>query len=231
MNTSFLIALASLVALPALSAPSVAPGVPASEMKGQDSVMRYLDLAEALKRKGDPDKGKTAYEVCRGCHKADASGRPDAGYPQLAGQHATVLIKQMLDVRSGHRDNPRMHPFIEQEAVAAKDIPDVAAYLNSLPLLTNNRKGDGNDLVRGKGLYDRDCAACHGDVGEGDVLEFIPKVSGQHYPYLYRENLDIRDMQRRNANARMVKVLQKYTDEDIAAVSDYMSRLSATPQP
>lgn len=231
MKTPILIALAGLVALPALSGAPITPGVFLNEVKGQDGVMPYLDLAEALKHKGDPEKGKIVYEICRGCHKADASGRPDAGYPQLAGQHATVLIKQMLDVRAGHRDNPRMHPFIEQEAVAAKDIPDVAAYLNSLPVPASNRKGNGQDLERGKALYDHDCASCHGDAGEGDAQDFTPRVSGQHYPYLYRENLDIRDMQRRNANARMVKVLRKYTDEDIAAVSDYMARLSGLPRP
>jgi len=180
---------------------------------------------KALNAKGDPQKGEAAYEVCRGCHKADASGRPDAGYPQLAGQHVSVLIKQMLDVRLGKRDNPRMHPFIEQEAVPVWDIPHVAAYLHSLPVPATNRKGDGKRLDQGKLLYERDCAVCHEDNGVGDAEKFYPMVAGQHYPYLYRESLDIRDGMRRNANPKMVKVLKNYQDEDIEAVSDYMSRL------
>ena len=35
----------------------------------------------------------------------------DGTFPQLAGQHTTVLIKQMADIRAGERDNPTMYPF------------------------------------------------------------------------------------------------------------------------
>ena len=222
--TLIFLALAGLTILPALAetAQPHAPGIEAKDYRWNEP---SVALTRALEQKGDPEKGKIAYEGCRGCHKADGSGRPDAGYPQLAGQHASVLIKQMIDVRSGHRDNPRMHPFIEAEAVAAKDIPDVAAYLNNLPVPTSNRKGDGNNLERGKTLYQRDCSNCHGNAGEGDGKKFYPKMASQHYPYLYRESLNIRDGQRRNAHMTSVKTLKTYTDEDIAAVCDYMSRL------
>lgn len=182
-------------------------------------------LKEALAVTGDIAKGKIAYETCRGCHKADASGRPDAGYPQLAGQHASVLIKQMLDTRSGRRENPRMHPFIEADSISVNDIPHVAAYLSSLSAPSNNRKGSGNHLARGQILYAADCVDCHGAKGEGAAGKFYPKVTGQHYPYLYRESIDIRDGFRHNSNAEMVKVLKPYSDEDIEAISDYMSRL------
>jgi cytochrome c553 len=222
-----------LVALPALAESAKQPHAQGIESKDYRWDKHSRELTTALADKGDAARGEIAYEVCRGCHKADASGRPDAGYPQLAGQHASVLIKQMIDVRAGRRDNPRMHPFIESAVVAAKDVPDIAAYLNHLPVPTTNRKGDGNSLARGKALYDKDCASCHGDAGEGDAKKFYPKVASQHYPYLYRESMDIRDMQRRNANPKMVKVLKDYADEDIGAVSDYMSRLveAASPAP
>ena len=221
--------LAALLAQTGLaeSRPPHAPGIESSNYD-----WNVLDSAtiEALKCIGDTRKGEFAYEVCRGCHKADASGRPDAGYPQLAGQHVSVLIKQMIDVRLGKRDNPRMHPFIEQEAVPMEDIPHVAAYLHSLPIPASNRKGDGKRLDQGKLLYERDCVSCHGEQGEGNAKKFYPNVAGQHYPYLYRESLDIRDMMRRNANTKMVKVLKDYQDEDIEAVSDYMSRLLPAQQ-
>ncbi len=223
--TLIFLALATLASLPALAATTEhrAAGI---ESKGYKWNKPSKELTKALKQKGDPEKGKIAYESCRGCHKADASGRPDAGYPQLAGQHVTVLIKQMIDVRTGHRDNPRMHPFIEADAIPIKDIPDVAAFLSSLPVPTTNHKGEGKDLEHGKQLYDKDCANCHGEAGEGNSKDFYPKVAAQHYPYLYRETMDIRDGIRRNANPKMVKLLKKYSDEDIAAVGDYMSRLA-----
>lgn len=183
------------------------------------------EKAEALKLKGDVSRGRIAYEICQGCHKPSGSGLPDGTYPQLAGQHATVLIKQMVDIRTGSRDNPKMHPFASEKAVSVQEIADIATYLQGLPIPEDNGKGDGEHLARGKELYGKDCRVCHGDSGEGDRLKFYPIVAGQHYRYLLREARDIRDGVRRNANPKMVKVVKNYTDLDLEAVSDYMSRL------
>lgn len=180
----------------------------------------------ALAHEADPLNGEEAYAVCRGCHQKDGAGRADAIYPQLAGQHATVLIKQMVDVRSGLRDNPKMHPFAAEWAVSTEEVADIAAYLSGLPIPTTNLKGAGSDLERGRALYERDCATCHGQGGEGDAAEFYPRVASQHYSYLEHESRLIRDGVRRNANPEMVKAIADYTDAEIAAVSDYLSRLA-----
>jgi cytochrome c553 len=183
------------------------------------------DMARILALKGDPVKGKDDYDICRGCHRSDASGKATAGYPQLAGQHPSVLIKQMEDVRAGRRDSHKMLDFIVEEVIPEEKIADIAAYLYTLPVPTTNGKGDGNMLELGKHLYDRDCAECHGKQGEGDGAKFYPRVAGQHYAYLYRESRESRDKGRRNSNAEMVRIIKHYTDDDLAAVSDYMSRL------
>ncbi len=185
------------------------------------------NLIAALAAPGDRAKGETAYRTCRGCHKADGGGRTDGIYPQLAGQHASVLVKQVLDVRAGRRDSHKMDPFIEEDTVPGGQITHIATYLSCLPTPTENGKGSGRDLARGKTLYQRDCASCHGDQGEGDAARFYPVVAGQHYAYLRRESVESRDLGRRNANAEMVKVIKPYSDQDIDAVSDYMSRLVA----
>lgn len=189
------------------------------------SVRPDAEMARILAMKGDPVKGKGAYDICRGCHRADASGKAEAGYPQLAGQHPSVIIKQMVDVRAGRRDSPRMHPFITGEVVAEQEIAHIAAYLYSLPVPDTNGKGDGRMPDLGKHLYDRDCASCHGKHGEGDGTKFYPRVAGQHYAYLLRESKESRDKGRRNSNPEMVRLIRHYTDDDLAAVSDYMSRL------
>jgi len=191
-----------------------------NEVMEQDPV-----LARLLNRPGDVAKGKISYEICRGCHKADGAGKSRSGYPQLAGQHPSVLIKQMVDVRAGRRDSPKMHPFIEHDVVANDELADIAAYLHSLPVPADNGKGDGRLLELGRHLYQRDCADCHGRHGEGQGQKFYPRVAGQHYEYLYRETLESRDKGRRNSNPEMVRLLKDYVDSDVAAVSDYMSRL------
>lgn len=196
-------------------------------MAGGDAPLFKPDaeMARILAIQGDPVKGRDAYVICRGCHRADASGKAGAGYPQLAGQHPSVIIKQMADVRAGRRDSHKMLDFIIEEVIPEAQIADIAAYLYTLPVPATNGKGDGRMLELGKHLYDRDCAACHGKNGEGEGARFYPRVAGQHYAYLYRESRESRDHGRRNSNAEMVRLIKNYTDADIEAVSDYLSRL------
>lgn len=188
----------------------------------------YAEKAEALTMKGDVARGEAAFVICQGCHRVGALGRADGSYPRLAGQHATVLIKQLADVRSGRRNNPKMLPFADHGALTTQELVDIAAYLQQLPVPPDNGRGAGDMLARGEQLYLADCATCHGDHGEGKADRFFPRLSGQHYRYLLREGRMIRDGERRNANPDMVAAIERYSDEDIAAVSDFISRLPGT---
>jgi cytochrome c553 len=186
------------------------------------------ELADALKLKGDLERGRVAYEVCQGCHRPDGAGRPDGSYPQLAGQWAEVLLKQMTDIRGGRRDNPKMHPFITVRVIGVQDMADIAAYLRSVKPPPDNGKGPGTNPALGARLYDRNCQDCHGRQGEGDDAEFYPVLAGQHYNYLVRQIREIRDGVRRNANRTMRREVRDYSDADIEAVADHISRLVIT---
>ena len=182
------------------------------------------EKAEALDKVPDVANGEEAYEVCGACHLPSGAGRPDGTFPQLAGQHTTVVIKQMADIREGRRDNPIMYPFAKT-LIDPQELADVAAYIETLPIPRDNGKGPGTSLQQGRELYDANCVECHGAYGEGDAELFYPVLAGQHYKYMLRQITEIRDGVRRNANPDMVLVVKKYTDEDLAAVVDYMSRL------
>lgn len=179
----------------------------------------------ALKLRGDAVRGAEAFVGCQGCHRRGATGSPSGVYPRLAGQHATVLIEQMTDIRSGKRQNPKMLPFADEHVLTPQEIADIAIYLQGLPISPNLGKGPGNALDRGKDLFVKDCATCHGDRGEGKAEKFFPLVAGQHFSYLLRETRFIRDGQRGNANPDMVRVIKSYSDDDLEAVADYMARL------
>jgi cytochrome c553 len=183
------------------------------------------ELAEALKAKGDPARGEVAFVACQGCHRKDASGRTSGAYPRLSGQHATVLMKQISDIRSGRRNNPKMEPYVEDHLAAPEDIADIAVYLETLPISTENGKGPGANLAAGKAIYDRDCVECHGKNGEGDAPKFFPMVAAQHYRYLLRELRFIRDGDRGNSNPDMVKVIKSYRDAQLEALADYMAQM------
>lgn len=183
------------------------------------------ELKTALEAPPDVARGKEAYAVCEACHRKDASGRANGIYPRLAGQHARVVLKQLVDIRSGRRHNPDMAPLVAEPVLTLQVMADIAAYVQGMPVAVNNGKGNGNDLALGKQLYDRDCAVCHGAAGQGDATAFQPMVAAQHYRYLLRELVNIGDGSRKNSQADMVKVLKPYSQTQLEAVADHMSRL------
>ena len=203
-----------------------APKASGIEAEGYQWNKMEGEKVEALTLKGDAKNGAPAFEVCSACHLPSGSGRPDGTFPQLAGQHATVLIKQIADIRAGRRDNPIMYPFATT-LTDSQELADVAAYIQQLPIPPGNGKGPGGDHLKlGDELYHRDCVKCHGQNGEGSSEKFFPVIAGQHYAYLLRQIRDIAAKKRRNANPDMVKVVETYTDDQLQAVVDYMSRIS-----
>ena len=60
---------------------------------------------EALHLTGDPENGRDVYEVCSACHLPEGWGTKDGTFPQLAGQHPNVLIKQLADIRAKNSYN------------------------------------------------------------------------------------------------------------------------------
>src|SRR5574343_265900 len=186
------------------------------------------EKSEALTKKGDVKAGAEAYEVCGACHLPSGAGRPDGTFPQLAGQHSTVLIKQMADIRAGLRDNPTMYPFAAT-LTDPQELAAAAAYINSLCIPLDHGKYEGPDaamqIAKGKELYEKQCLECHGKNGEGQKDKFYPVIAGQHYKYLLRQMTEIRDGHRRNANPDMVKVIKPYTNDQLIAISAYQSSL------
>jgi len=144
--------LAVLLASAGLTAPAGAqpPALRAEgiESKGYEWNEMIGEKVEALTLEGDVVSGADAFEVCATCHLPNGAGRPDGTFPQLAGQHTTVIIKQIADIREGRRDNPIMYPFA-RTLTDSQELADVAAYIETLPIPANNGKGPGTNLELG----------------------------------------------------------------------------------
>ena len=92
------------------------------------------DLAaqgEALFRGGKLGQGMPA---CIGCHSTRGAGIPSAGFPQLSGQHAAYIKKQLMAFREGERTNDGETQVMR--TIASKlsngDIEALAAFIQGL---------------------------------------------------------------------------------------------------
>ncbi len=176
--------------------------------------------------KGDPEKGKEAYHTCALCHTPEGWGTKEGNYPQLSGQHPNVLIKQLIDIKIGNRAVPTMIPFADDIFNKGyQNVADIISYITTLPMTPNNSKGAGDNLERGEKLYKKFCTNCHGEYAQGDNEKSYPLLQGQHYEYLFRQILWIKEGLRNNGNEKMKESISVLSDTDIRAVSDYISRI------
>src|SRR6476661_7494659 len=90
-------------------------------------------LEPAMARQGSNDavgRGATiAVQQCTMCHGAEGISRADT--PNLAGQYREVVIKQLIDYRSGDRSSSIMQALAGN--LSDRDIDDLATYYASLP--------------------------------------------------------------------------------------------------
>ncbi len=166
--------------------------------------------------------------MCAGCHGAQGiSSNPD--WPNLAGQHAPYLEKQMHD----YKDATLRHAAIMTPLVSAltdEDIHDLADYYAHLPA------PEGTHLTtkptRGETLYRRGdfsqhitaCIACHGPEGTGNAQAGFPLLSGQQPGYTIQQLQAFKDKARQNDLNRIMRDISAHmTPEDMEAVAHYLT--------
>jgi len=216
-----------LVCLVALVIGAAAGPLPAAT----PTEVAQAEYDEVMTLEPNLENGRQVYLTCAVCHRPEGWGTYDGGYPQIAGQLRTVIIKQLADIRARNRDNPLMYPFSVPRILGGpQQIADVAAYVAQLPMTPRNGVGPGNDLEFGKQLYADNCVKCHGKNGEGDSKDHMPAIAGQHFNYLMRQFDLIRTNRRKNADSKMVKQIEGFTLREETAVLDYTSRLRPSPE-
>jgi cytochrome c553 len=202
---------------------------PAIDIRSYPGNTPRTEKDEALKLKGNWHTGQKYYTAyCEACHLPSGAGNRDGSIAQLAGQHQTVLIKQLADGRSGVRYNPTRYPFA-RKLPSAQAVADVAAYIGTLCFPLDPGKYEGADAARqvaeGKQLYDNKCAKCHQPNGEGSKDALYPVLAGQHYKYLLRQMSDVRDGRRVDVPAEMFDAIKSYDDAQLIAVAAYQASL------
>lgn len=111
-------------------------------------------------------RGATLAQQCTMCH--GARGLSNANTPNLAGQYAPALYKQLQDYKSGARSNAIMSPRVTD--LSEQDMRDLAAYYSYLPRLPPYHPNGMGPLpkivVNGAPMRNiPPCATCHGTIG------------------------------------------------------------------
>jgi cytochrome c553 len=140
---------------------------------------------------GDPAAGKEKSQVCQGCHGQDGNSYGPE-WPNLAGQHPSYLIKQILNFQDGVRTNETMNGMVI--GLSKQDIEDIAAYFSSqsLQALTPETEVEiiktGRKIYKGGNLYSGvpACAGCHGPNAAGNSPAAFPHLAGQKTTYVVK---------------------------------------------
>lgn len=178
---------------------------------------------------GDPEAGREKAKVCAACHMLDGNSSNPV-WPKLAGQHMQYIIKQLSDYKEGLRENPQMSPMVAD--LSKQDMADLASWFASQSIKYG--KTDPDMLELGEKIYRAGnleagvpaCIACHGPTGQGNPLAVYPKLGGQHAAYTEAQlNAFRQDKRTNDINEVMRTIVDRMTDDEIKAVSEYVQGL------
>ena len=189
----------------------------------------YTGPASAV---GDAEAGKAKSAVCSACHGADGKALQPT-YPNLAGQHASYIAKQLTNYRDGDRVNALMSG--QAANLTDQDILDLSAYFASMsPIQGVASDEDPEALKLGENIYRGGitsvavaaCTACHGPAGLGNGPAGYPTLGGQNAEYTADQMRYWREASRANdPNAIMRTLSHRLTDKEILSVSNYIAGL------
>ena len=188
-----------------------------------------MDVSE-----GNAKAGKTKSELCHGCHGVDGMSVDPTTFPNLAGQYAGYIFKQVQDFQLGNRHDDTMSAMAGM-VTSKQDLRDIAVYFQSQKKMKGKPTGsalakkgkqifvDGNPKT---GVYG--CVNCHGKngKGKGPTISLFPVIGGQQKAYLVKQLKDLKSGKRKNDPAGMMAdIAKKLSDKEIQAVAEYLSGL------
>jgi cytochrome c553 len=208
----------------------LSPGSPAVQQPKSDAkaepttrVAWTTDLLHTLARPGE--SGLATAAVCAGCH-GERGIAPTQQFPNLAGQSAIAIYKQLHDYKSGSRVNAIMTSIAQ--SLEDQDIINLSTHFASAAEKVLDQKAaevvDENTLrlvERGdpaRGLPA--CNACHG-FNSGGPIE-TPSLSRQNKEYLASQLHAFKSSDRRNdIYTRMRSIASKLTDREVGTLATF----------
>ncbi len=165
-------------------------------------------------------RGATLAQRCAICH--GPQGVSDANSPNLAGQFAAVIYKELNDFKTGARVNAVMSPFAVN--MSNQDMLDLAAYYAYLPRVPS---GNSDHNIPAPAIVTigapmrnvAPCGSCHGDI---DTKAGSPWLGGQSAVYIKTQLQAFASGARRNdISQQMRNIARHMTPEEIDQVARY----------
>jgi len=186
-------------------------------------------LAEKLTPQDFKATKKIINNLCIACHAADGNSLIPAN-PKLAGQHAAYITKQLLNFKSGVRDNIVMAGMVAN--LTEQDMRNLGLFYETQPLALAEAKKNGvgslGEKIFRSGLDVKGvpaCASCHGPSGHG-IPDSYPRLNAQHSEYTASQlNLFRIDRRANDSGMMMRSIAKKLTEEEMQAVADYIQGL------
>ncbi len=180
-----------------------------------------LSVSTITSAAGNAENGAELAAGCFGCHGEDGHSVVPS-FPKLAGMQADYIAKQVFDFQGGKRTDETM-VGMSYMVTSKSDALDIGAYFQSQSPMS----GEVNDkklAKQGAAIYvELGCGTCHGKKGEGKGNLF-PRIGGQHLDYIAKTLNDFRSGERMSdRSGMMAPVAKKLTDEQVAAVAEYIS--------
>lgn len=192
------------------------------------------------------ETGKTKAGMCLACHGVlGISGSED--FPNLAGQHADYITKQLKAFKSDERKDPVMSSMAM--GLSEQDMVNIAGYFSSLPRTATTSSGEAQSTApvaavtetivaykgnasAGKNLYELGdssrsigaCIGCHGKEGNSNVLIY-PNLAKQHGQYIEKQLHAFKTKSR--TNYAMNQFAGNMTVEEIADIGAYLADTKA----
>jgi cytochrome c553 len=164
--------------------------------------------------------GATLAQQCAICHGPTGVSRADS--PNLAGQYASVVYKELWDFKSGARVNAIMTPFALP--LSDQDMIDLAAYYAYLPRLPafhpERQLPAPRIVINGAPLRGiAPCGSCHGAL---DNKAGSPWLEGQSAAYVKAQLRAFASEARRNdISQQMRNIARQMTPEEMDQAARY----------
>ncbi len=184
----------------------------------------------AIAAAADSPEGARIYAECAGCHGVTGQGTLNGQVPALAGQHRSVIIKQLRDYREGERWDARMESLLQDHRFRTDtQIEAVADYIAGMRMAPagGGPGGETEISARGARVFAEACASCHGARAEGSDARVVPRLAGQQYMYLRRQLHDAVDGRRPNFPSDHIERLARLDVDDIDGLAEYLSELGS----